>query len=235
LAKFSKKTFAGGLHVEARLVQPGVLSDLADSWALGTVEAEQGHDEVLELARKVSGIGLVEVEIVLTSAKQVVEVFFSASFLEGEDALNDDEQNDSEAEHINLGAVVLFAFFDLGGHVGEGASVALEAVDVLVASETEVSKLKVELFIDKDVLELKVTVDNSVGVHVFHGIKHLVSEVASGVLAHGAHVLADVEKKAALDKLHDQVDHVVDNSARWLLNNALVTVLKESDDSGVLE
>jgi len=32
----------------------------------------------------------------LTGGQQVVEVFFGAGLLEGEDALDDDEQNDAE-------------------------------------------------------------------------------------------------------------------------------------------
>lgn len=160
-----------------------------------------------------SCVGLVEVEIVLTSAEQVVEVFFGAGLLEWEDALHDYEQNDSEAEHVNLGAIILLALLDLGSHVGEGTSVALEAVDVLVAGESKVSKLEVELVVHQDVLKFEVAVNNSVRMHVLHGIEHLVSEEATSILSHGAHGLADVEKKTALDEFHDEVNHVVDNTA----------------------
>ena len=157
-----QKFGAGSLHIEASLVQPWVLSDLANGWALGTIEGEERKDQVLELTREASCVGLVEVKVVLASAEQVVEVLFSSCFLEGEDALNDDEQNDSEGEHVNLSAVVLLSFFDFWGHVGKSAAVALEAVDVLVASEAEISKLEVKFVIDQDVFELKVTVNDSV-------------------------------------------------------------------------
>lgn len=49
VGELREESVAGCLHVEAWLVQPGVLSDLADGWALVAVEGEQSHDEVLEL------------------------------------------------------------------------------------------------------------------------------------------------------------------------------------------
>ena len=48
-SEVSLQLLAGGLHREASLVQPGVLSDLADAGALGTVVAEEREDQVLEL------------------------------------------------------------------------------------------------------------------------------------------------------------------------------------------
>lgn len=229
------KSCAGSLHREAGLVQPGVLSDLADGGALGTVVAEESEDQVLELSREAGTVGLLEVKVGLAGCKQVVEVFFSASFLEGEDALNNDEQNHTEAEQVDLLTIVGLAFLDFGSHVGEGSAVGLKAVDVLVAGEAEVSELEVHLFVYEDVLELEVAVDNSVGVHVFDGVQHLVSKEASGVLAHCAERLADIEQETALHVVHDQVDHVVDNAAGWLLDDALVTVLNHTDDALVFE
>jgi len=38
-------------------------------------------------------------------------------------------------------------------------------------------------------------------------------EEPTGVLAHGAHVLAEVEEEATLDELHDDEDEVVDDAA----------------------
>lgn len=226
---------AGGLHVETTLVEPWVLSDLADGWALGGVVGEQGQNEVLELVGEAGSVGLLEVEVDLASAEQVVEVFLGSSLLEGEDTLHDDEQNHGEGEHVDLSAVVLLSFLDFWCHVGEGAAVALEAVDVLVASEAEIGELEVKALVNEDILELEVTVHNSVAVHVLHGVEHLVSEEATGVLSHGSHVLAHVEEQAALDEFHDEVDHVVDDAAAWLLNDALVAVLGEADDTGVLQ
>lgn len=147
-------------HVEARLVEPGVLPDLVDGWSLRSIVREQSKDEVLELDGEISGVCLVEVEVVLVGGKQVVEVLVGASFLKGEYSLDDDEKDDSEREQVDFGAGVLFSFFDLGGHVGEGAPVALEVVDVLVASETEISNLQVQVIVDKDVLKLEISMGN---------------------------------------------------------------------------
>jgi hypothetical protein len=226
---------AGGLHREASLVQPGVLSDLADAGALGTVVAEERQDQVLELGWEAGSVGLLEVQLSLTGGQQVVEVFFGAGLLEGEDALDDDEQNDAKWEEVDLLTIVGLAFLDLGSHVGEGATVALEAVDVFEASKAKVSEFEVHLLVNEDVFKLEVAVDNSVGVHVLNGVKHLISEEPSGVLAHLAKGLANVKEETALHVVHDQVDHVVDDAAGWLLNDALITVLDHADDALMLE
>ena len=47
----------------------------------------------------------------------------SACFVEGEDALHYDEENDSYGEHVDLSAIVRLALLDFGCHVGLGAAV----------------------------------------------------------------------------------------------------------------
>ena len=60
-----------------------------------------------------------------------------------ENALDNDEENDSDAEHVNVLSLVLLALLDLGGHVGHRAAVRLKGIDVLVAGEAEVGDLEV--------------------------------------------------------------------------------------------
>ena len=193
LVDLSGQYLASLLHIEARLVEPGVLSDLAYGGSLGSIVREQRNNQVLELDREVGGVSLVEVEVVLASRQQVVEVLVGASLLEREDSLHDDEEDDSEREQVDLGAVVGFSFLNLRGHVGKGTSVALEVVDVLVASKAEVSDFQVQVVVNEDVLKLEVSVGDSVGVHVVHGVEHLVSEKPTSVLSHGSHQLAYIE------------------------------------------
>ena len=148
------KLLAGRLVVEACLVEPGVLSDLVDWGSFWGIVAEEGQDQILEFDWEVSGVGLVEVEVVLASAKQVVEVLVGASLFKGEDSLDDDEQDYSEREQVDFGAGVLLSFLYFWGHVGESAAVALEVLDVFVASKAEVSHFQVQVVVDKDVFEL---------------------------------------------------------------------------------
>lgn len=143
-----------------------MVSELLAGHSVVTIEGEEVEDEVLELFAEAGAVNLLEVGVSLSLEEQVVEVFFLACLFEGEDALDDDEENDSDGEHVDVGSLVLLAEFDLGGHVSHGAAVGAEGVDVLVARESEVGDLKVKVVVNKDVLEFEVSVDDSAGVHV---------------------------------------------------------------------
>lgn len=117
--------------------------ELLDGVSVFSIVAEQFEDHVLEVAWQAISIHLLEVGFDLTGQEEVVEVLFLAGFLEGENALYDNEDDDSNAEQVNLGAVVGLSFFDLGCHVSHCASVRLEVVDAFVASETEIGNFQV--------------------------------------------------------------------------------------------
>ena len=185
---------ASCLVVEARALEPGVVSDLLEGHATLGVVREEAKDEVLEVLAKTSAVDLLEVGIDLALAEEVVEVLFLAGLLEREDALNDDEEDDSDGEHVDLLALVLLVLLDFGCHVGHGAAVGVESINVLVAGKAKVSEPKVEVIIDEDVLKLEVAVDDSSGVHEVDRLEHLEEEEAAGVFAHGAHGLAKVEE-----------------------------------------
>ena len=76
-------------------MHPGVGSDLLDVGSEVAVVAEEFEDEVLEVGAEASAVNLLEVSVVLVLEQQVVEVFLLAGLLEGEDALDNDEQNDA--------------------------------------------------------------------------------------------------------------------------------------------
>jgi len=76
---------------------------------------------------------------------------------------------------------------------------------------------------------------DSAGVHVFHGVDHLLEEEPSGVFAHGAHGLAEVKEEAALDVLHHDEDEVVNHASRWLDYLTSVTVVHHADDAEVVK
>jgi len=157
------------LLVEAGLVEPGVCLELVDSVAVAAVVAEELEDHVLEVSAEALAIDLLEVGFDLTGQEQVVEVLLFARLLEWEDALYDNEDDDTDREEIYLGAIVGLALLDLRCHVGHGASVALELVNAFVASKAEVGNLEVELIVYENVLELQVTVHTSEVVHVVEG------------------------------------------------------------------
>ena len=121
--KSLQKLGAGCLHIEGFTLHPGVSSDLLYGWALSSIVREELQDEVLEVFREIGAIDLGEVSVGLTRKEQVVEIFFLAGLLEWEDTLHDDEEDDSDGEHIDLLTGVSLALLDLRGHVGHGTSV----------------------------------------------------------------------------------------------------------------
>ncbi len=123
-------------------------SDLLNGWALVTLISEELEDEVLEVVTETSAIDFLEVKISFAFEEQVVEVFLLASLLEGEDSLHNDKEDDSNAEHVNVGSFVLLALFDLRGHVGHGAAVGLESVDVFVTGKSEVCEFQVKIVVN---------------------------------------------------------------------------------------
>ena len=81
------------------------------------------------------------ISVVAAIKEQLVEVLLLSRFLEGKDALYDNEEDDGEGEKVDLRAHVRLPFFDLRGHVSHGASVRLQRVNVLVAREAKVTNL----------------------------------------------------------------------------------------------
>ena len=60
-------------------------------------------------------------------------------------------------------------------------------------------------------------------------------EETTNIFTHSSHRLANVEEETTSDKLHHKVNHIVDNTAGWLLNLTLIAILNQLDDAGVLE
>lgn len=133
----------------------------------------------------------------MTSADQVVEVLFGSCLFEGEDSLHNDEQDDCEGEHIDLGTVVLSSFLDLRSHVGHGTSVRFEFIDLFVSSKSKISYFEDELVVNEDVFKLEISVDYVFALHVFKDINHLVEEESSSIFTHSAASLTEIKKKAS--------------------------------------
>jgi hypothetical protein len=148
-----QESLSGRFSVEASLVHPGVRTDLVEGWSLSRVVGEETHDEVLELRGEFFTVDLSEVGVELTLDEQVVEVLFGACFFERENSVNQNEEDHSKGEQIYLGTFVLFALFYFWRHICHCTSVALEAIDVLVACEAKVCNFYVQLVVNKDVLK----------------------------------------------------------------------------------
>jgi len=69
---------------------------LVDLGAKVAVVTEELKDEVLEFSTKTSAVDLLEVSVVLALEEQVIEVFLLAGLLEGEDALHDNKEDDTD-------------------------------------------------------------------------------------------------------------------------------------------
>jgi len=87
---------AGILEVESLGLHPGVGADLLNGGSLVALIAEELENEVLEVLTESLSVYLLEVDIGLALEEQVVEVFLLSCLLEWEDALDNDEEDDSE-------------------------------------------------------------------------------------------------------------------------------------------
>jgi hypothetical protein len=90
--------FANDLRIEAGLVQPRVSLELVDCVAVTSIVAKELENHVLEVSREASAIDLLEVGFNLTGQEQVVEILFLAGLFEWEDALYDNEDDDTDGE-----------------------------------------------------------------------------------------------------------------------------------------
>ena len=126
--------------------------------ALGVV-AEESADQILEVVAEAGASDVREVGVDLAIAEKLVEVILLTSLLEGEHALDNDKEDDSDREHVDLLSLVLLALNDLRSHVG--ACVTLKLVDSLVAATSEVCELQVQAEVDQKVFKLQVAVDNA--------------------------------------------------------------------------
>ena len=198
-----------------------MFADHLESWALAAVILEDGKDQILEIVGQILTADFLPVLVELLRVYQIVEVLISFGFLEREDALDNDEQDDAHAEDVNLATIIRLSFLDLGSHVRHGAAVRRQLGDLFEGRKAEVSDLEVEVLVDEDVLQLEVAVHDRLRLEVLERIKHLAEEVAAAVLAHAAQRLTQVEEQTARNVLELDVDEVLDLATRGLLNMAI--------------
>lgn len=234
LLELLEDVLSGEFHGEG-LLHPWVVPNLLDGWSFLALIAEASEDQVLELFREALSTDFLPVVFVLSGKEEVVEVFVLFGLLEWENTLNDNEEDDSGRENVDLFSIIDFALLDFRSHVGHRASVGLELVDLLVSGEPEVSNFQIELIIDEDVLKFEVSVHDTFSLHVGQNLDHLRQEVASCVFAHASDRLAQIEEETAWKVLEKDVEEVLDLSARWLLDIAVGTISLNLYDIGMLE
>lgn len=72
--------------------------ELVNRVAVAAIVTEELEDHVLEVWREASAIYLFKVGLDLAGQEQIIEVLLFPGFLEWEDALDDDKDNDANAE-----------------------------------------------------------------------------------------------------------------------------------------
>ena len=167
--------------------------ELSDSWSFISILVKHFEDEVFEISGERLSSNLLPVLLKLVVNNKVVEVLILLCLLEWEDALDNDKEDDTGGEDIDLSSIVHFSFFDFWGHIGHGTSIGLELIDLFVSSKSKVSYLKIKVVINKDVFELEISVDYVLALHIAKDVDHLVEEESSTIFTHTPTSLAKVE------------------------------------------
>ena len=140
--------------------------ELSDSWSFISILVKHFEDEVFEISGEGLSSDLLPVLLKLVVDNEVVEVLILLCLLEWEDALDNDKEDDTGGEDIDLSSIVHFSFFDFWGHIGHGTSIGLELIDLFVSGEAKVSHLQVDILIDENVLKFEVPMNNILTLHV---------------------------------------------------------------------
>jgi hypothetical protein len=222
------------LHVEFSL-HPWMSSDLCNGGSGLAFVAEESQDEILERFGQVLTTGLLPVSGVVALKKQIVEILILLGLLEWEDALDNDEQDDTSGEHVDLSTVVGLALLDLRSHVGHRASVRLQIVDFSEGGKAKIGDLQVHVLINQDVFKFEVSVNDALAVHVLKHITHLRKEETATILAHTSKSLAEVEEEAAGDELEENVNKIANLSSRWLYDSTIGAITNNLNDIWMLK
>lgn len=89
---------ADALRVIIGSVHPGVCAELLHRWSRVAVIAKKFEDEILEGWAQAMAVNLCKISVDFALHKQLVKEFLLAGLLEWEDALHDDEKDDTEGE-----------------------------------------------------------------------------------------------------------------------------------------
>ena len=117
--------------------------------------------------------------------------------------MHNSEQDHCCRKDVDLLAIIRLALLEFWGHVGHGASEGLQSV----SDKAKLIDLQVHVLIYEDVLELEVSMGDSLALDVLEDVKHLTKKEPSAIFAHSSHGLADVEQMASGHVLQLEIDN----------------------------
>jgi len=202
------------LDIEA-FCHPWVVSQLFDSWSLWSIIAEHFKDEIFEILWKILSSNFLPISIKFSIDDQIVKIFILFGFFEWENTLDNNEEDDTAWEHIDLLAIVCFAFFDFRSHVCHCTSVWLEFRNFFISSKTKISYFQIHLIINKDILKFQITMNYAFALHVTDHFNKLIKEEFTVFFTHSSHWLAKIEKESTCDVFKKNIDEIFNFSARW--------------------
>ena len=149
------------LLVVAGLLKVGGLANLVDRRSLARVVGQKAYNEVPKVHAQAKPIYRLEVVLEAMVADHVVVLVLEHLGAVGELALHHDEEEDAHREEIDLGAVIVLLFEDLGGDVAWRAHSSLDLAQVSCVTQSEIDQLKGQVAVDEDVLQLEVPVHDA--------------------------------------------------------------------------
>jgi len=155
-------------------------------------------------------VGVVDAAVILlTSLQKVVELIAELGLTEREVTHYDGKQDNSQGKYVRLPSIVFFVLADFWCHVALGPPKSIELIDISIGGEAEIGQLQVHVFVQQDVLEFDVAVDDVFGVHIFELLNELVCKIEANIFAHAAIIFADIEKEWTLNIFHNNINLVM--------------------------
>lgn len=171
-----------------------MISDLLDSWTVLAAVGEEAQNEIFEIIWDTVSFNFCEIFFEVATEKHCVEFVGLLGFHERESSMNDAEENNTDWEDVDFTSLVLFASLDFWGHVGLGSNIVVKFLDVFVCWEAEIADFEIQLFVIKDVFKFEVTMYDSLFMHIFDWVEHLMEEESATILSHCSQFLDKVEE-----------------------------------------
>lgn len=173
---------------------PRMLLDLLESRTVFGVGTKHLHQKVLKHWELVIDSNLIPVSVKVSFDDAFIKLVLWRGILKREDAEDQGEQDHAGREHIRLAAIVHYPLAYLWCHVSLCAHEGVEAIDVFISCETKISQLDLHVIGEKYILELDVSMDYVIVVHMFQRLHQLPHDGSRSVLTQAALLLDKVEE-----------------------------------------
>lgn len=138
----------------AFLSEPRMCFDFLERDPIDSLESEEFHDEVLEGWRELVALDGFPVLLHVSGQEHFVVWVGGQGLVEGIYSLSQDEDYHAHGENVDLFTMVSAPQLHLGSHVGFGAPVGNQLVDIVLSGEPKICKLNCQIFGDENVLHL---------------------------------------------------------------------------------